>query len=168
MLALIKRILSIRIVRYGLVGGIGIPIQDLALFFFSSVLPNSTDPLKSYLFYLLASALAFEFSNSINFVLNQLFTYREQKIQGWEWGRRLLKGQLTSLSALLLSFVVAGVLVYLHVNRYIANPAGIVVAFGYNYFISKKLVFKATQSISLDNEISQINTSKLETMGRKK
>jgi putative flippase GtrA len=166
MQALIKHILSIRIVRYGLIGGFGIPINDLALFFFTHIIPVHLIP-NSFAFYLLASALAFEVSNIINFALNQLFTYREQKIRGWEWGRRLLKGQLTSLSAMLLSWVVAGVLVYFHANEYIANPAGIIVAFGYNYFISKKLVFKATHPTSHDDDIAQVDKAELEALSRK-
>ena len=97
--------------------------------------------------YPLASASAFEVSNIVNFTLNQIFTYREQlqHIHGWEWVRRAAKGQLTSFSAMLLSFSVALVLVYVfHVYEYLANPAGIILAFTYNFFISKKLVFRST------------------------
>ena len=125
-----------RIVRYGLVGGIGIPIQDLALLLFMSLMHG---------FYPLASACAFEVSTTINFVLNQFFTYSEQRQQlsGLGWVKRAGKAQLTSLSALLLSYLAALALVeFFHVNVYIANPACIVVAFVYNFFISNKLVFR--------------------------
>ena len=83
-----------RIIRYGLVGGIGIPVNDLALLLFMSLMHS---------FYPLASACAFEVSTTINFVLNQLFTYSEQHLSGMGWVRRAGKAQLTSLSALLLS-----------------------------------------------------------------
>lgn len=122
MIAFIKRLLKIRIVRFGLVGSIGVPVNDLALFLFLQLFGMSLYPL--------ASACAFEVSNIINFILNQLFTYSEQKLHGWEWVRRGVKGQLTSLSALLLSFLVAWSLVaLLHVNPYVANPTGIFLAF---------------------------------------
>lgn len=150
MIPLVKRLFGMRIIRYGLVGGVGIPINDLALFgftlLFSHILSLSPD---NNVLYAIASACAFEVSTSINFVLNQLFTYREQKIQGREWLRRAGKAQLTSLSALLLSYGIALALVYIfHVNKYIANPAGIIVAFIYNFFISNKLVFRSQTPVS--------------------
>ena len=141
MKTLFERLFKIRIIRYGLVGGIGIPINDLALLLFMSLMNG---------FYPLASACAFEISTTINFVLNQLFTYSEQRqhLSGWSWVKRAGKAQLTSLSALLLSYLVALALVkFFQVNVYIANPAGIVVAFVYNFFISKKLVFRSTVAI---------------------
>ena len=88
----LKRLFKMRIIRYGLVGGIGIPVNDLALLLFMSLMHG---------FYPLASACAFEVSTTINFVLNQLFTYSEQHLSGWGWVRRAGKAQLTSLSALL-------------------------------------------------------------------
>lgn len=138
MVSVLKRLLTLRVIRYGLVGGIGIPINDAALFLFAQALLL---PLP------LAEACAFLISNLINFTLNQLFTYREQVrgIHGWEWPKRYFKGQLTSLSASLLAYLVALGLVYvLQVDKYLANPAGIVVAFVYNFFLSRKLVFRPT------------------------
>ncbi len=148
MKSFVKRLLQIRIVRYGLVGGLGIPINDLALFGFTFLFTPAFAHGSIFL-YPVASACAFEVSNLINFVLNQLFTYREQvkHIHGWEWVRRAAKGQLTSLSALLVSYAAALLLVYgLRVNQYLANPAGIVIAFTYNFFISRYLVFRPTTS----------------------
>jgi putative flippase GtrA len=140
MVSLVKRILQIRIIRYGMVGGIGIPVNDLALLLFSHLMSRPLFPL--------AEACAFLLSNIINFTLNQLFTYREQvqHIHGQEWIRRFFKGQLTSLSASLIAYLVAlGLVYFLHVNEYLANPAGIAVAFVYNFFVSNKLVFRATK-----------------------
>jgi putative flippase GtrA len=156
MASLVKRLLHIRIIRYGLVGGVGIPINDAALFCFLylfSALALTINltllgrHISADLHFAVASVCAFEISNSINFVLNQFFTYSEQRqhIHGWEWVRRIAKGQLASLSALLLSLLAALILVYaFHVNPYLANPAGIIVAFIYNFFISNKLVFRPT------------------------
>lgn len=153
MVSLVKRLLQVRIIRYGLVGGIGIPIQDLALLCFTFLLGN---PSPSNPLFLLAEVCAFEVSNIINFVLNQLFTYSEQRIHGWEWVRRIAKGQLTSLSALLISLLSALALIYFfHVNQYIANPAGIVIAFVYNFFISNKLVFRPTSPSPTSAEVEE-------------
>jgi len=163
MKALITRLLNIRIIRYGLVGGIGVPINDGALFIFTMLL--SALPLTIHfalvghsfsvdLHYALASACAFEVSTTINFVLNQLFTYREQKITRRDWIRRAATAQLTSLSAILLSFVVGLILFYgLKVNEYIANPIGIIVIFAYGFFVSRKFVFRpvAASTTSVDS-----------------
>lgn len=139
MIDLIKRFFKIRIIRYGMVGGIGIPIQNLALLLFTLLMGPRLFPVEN--------ACAFIISNFINFVLNQFFTYREQVqgIHGWEWAKRFFKGQLTSLSATLIAYLVALVLFYtLSVNRYISSDIGIVIAFLYNFFISNKLVFRPT------------------------
>ncbi|HEY1351921.1 MAG TPA: GtrA family protein [Ktedonobacteraceae bacterium] len=137
MVLLFKRLFKLHIIRYGLVGGLGIPINDAALFLFAQLLLL---PLP------LAEACAFLLSNLINFTLNQFFTYREQVagIHGWEWLRRYLRGQLTSLSASLLAYLVAlGLVYFLQVDKYLANPVGIVVAFLYNFFLSRQLVFRS-------------------------
>jgi putative flippase GtrA len=134
----LRRIFSVRIIRYALCGGIGIPINDLALLFFMRFFwPH---------WYPVASAYAFEVSTTVNFVLNQLFTYNDQHLHGFDWVKRAAKAQLTSLSALGISYCCGLVLVYVfHVNQYLANPMSIILAFGYNFFISKKLVFRATE-----------------------
>jgi putative flippase GtrA len=154
MIPLLKRLFGMRIIRYGLVGGVGIPVNDLALLFFMSIMGG---------FYPLASACAFEVSTTINFVLNQLFTYSDQRqhLSGWGWLRRAGKAQLTSLSALLISYLAALALVkFFHVNYYVANPVGIIVAFFYNFFISKKLVFRPTaQSEPLQSEPLKVESS---------
>jgi putative flippase GtrA len=148
MKSFLQRIFKLHIIRYGIVGGIGIPINDLALYLFLHLMGNSLYPL--------ASALAFEISTTINFFLNQIFTYREQKLHGWDWIRRAGKAQLTSLSALLISYIAALVLVYVfHTSYYLANPAGIIIAFVYNYFISRKLVFRATTAPNAPEPLAQ-------------
>ena len=156
MISSAKRLLQIRIIRYGLVGGVGIPINAAALFCFKHLLGSFPltinlvlmgQHIVADLHYAIAAVCAFEISNIINFVLNQFFTYSEQSqyIHGWEWPRRVAKGQLASLSAMLISILAALILYYaFHVNDYLANVAGIVIAFVYNFFISNKLVFRPT------------------------
>jgi len=148
MIDLVKRFFKIRIIRYGLVGGIGIPVQNLALLLFLFLMGSRLFPL--------ANACAFIVSNLVNFTLNQFFTYREQVqgIHGWEWIRRFFKGQLTSLSATLIAYLVALILVYtIKGNPYISSDIGIVVAFLYNFFISNKLVFRPTASTAATHPV---------------
>ena len=132
----VQRLLARRIVRYALVGGIGIPINLLALAVFKRLMGEHL--------YVLASACAFEVSTTVNFVLNQTFTYRDQRhLRGWDWPKRALKAQMTSSSALLLSFVISLTLKYgMHMNAYAAQTLGIIAVFFYNFAVSNRLVYR--------------------------
>ncbi len=136
----VQKLLRVRIIRYAFVGGIGIPINLMALAIFLHIVGDA--------FYPLASACAFEVSTTINFVLNQFFTYGDQqRPHGWNWVSRALKAQLTSLSALLVTFAIALVLKYeFHFSPYTANALGIICAFLYNFAISKRFVFRPAAS----------------------
>ncbi len=153
MLKYLSPFLRIRIIRYALIGGIGIPINLLALAVFLHLLGDTLYPL--------ASACAFEVSTTFNFVLNQIFTYSDQaRPQGWNWVRRALKAQVTSFSALLLSFVIALIFKYaVHVSPYLANAAGIVCAFFYNFAISKRFVFMPARSERSEHAIQSASFS---------
>ena len=132
----IRRLLRVRIVRYALVGGIGIPVNLLAYAVFLRLMGTRLD--------LLASACAFEVSTNVNFVLNQLYTYSDQKhLHGWDWPKRALKAQASSASALVLAFAIAQGLKYgLHVNPFVAQACGIAGSFFYNFTISNRFVFR--------------------------
>ena len=132
----IQRLLRRRIVRYALVGGIGIPINLLALAVFKHFFTDR--------FYVLAVVASFEVSTTINFVLNQTFTYSEQRhLQGWDWPKRALKAQVASSSGLLLQVLLSLALKYgLHMNGYVAQVLGITIVFFYNFVISNRLVFR--------------------------
>jgi len=139
----VRPLLGRRIVRYALVGGIGIPINVLAYALFRLLLGVRLDPLDS--------ALAFEVSTTINFVLNQLFTYSDQKhLRGWDWPRRALTAQAASLSALALSWAIAQGIKYVLEGQghhegyipYLAQAMGIVAVFVYNFSIANRFVFR--------------------------
>jgi len=129
-------------VRYALVGGIGIPVNLLALALFRHLLGPHLSAL--------AVILSFEVSTTVNFVLNQRFTYSEQRhLRGWDWPRRALKAQLTSSSALLVSIAISLALNDgLGVNAYVAQALGIILAFFYNFAISNRLVFRPAPATS--------------------
>jgi len=132
----IQRLLRRRIVRYALVGGIGIPINLLALALFKHFFTERL--------YVLAVVASFEVSTTINFVLNQTFTYSEQRhLQGWDWPKRAIKAQVASSSGLLLQVILSLTFKYgLHMNGYVAQVLGITIVFFYNFVISNRLVFR--------------------------
>ena len=138
----VKRLLRIRIVRYALVGGFGIPVNLLALALFLRLMGDAWYPV--------ALALSFEISTTVNFFLNQLFTYNEQKnLNLLEWIKRALKAQVTSLSAQALTYVIAITLKYgTHMSPYLASLIGIICAFFFNFFISNRFVFRPTAPVA--------------------
>lgn len=125
-----------RVVRYALVGGVGIPVHDLALFLFLSLFGAHLFPL--------ASACSFEVSTTVNFILNQLYTYSDQRhVHGLGWVRRALAAQVASFSALIIAYAIGLVLAAAwHLNLYVANDCGIIVSFAYNFMIANRFVFR--------------------------
>jgi putative flippase GtrA len=123
-----------RFIRFALVGLIGVPINLLLLALFLHVLGNRLYPL--------ALVASWEISTTINFVLNQIYTYGEQNIHGWDWPKRAFKAQATNLSSQLVTFV--GVLLLKEVagvNPYLASLIGMAGAFLYNFVMSNRFVF---------------------------
>jgi len=134
MRSFIQRLGRRRIVRYALVGGLGLPVNNIALVV---LLPLCGGV------YWLAWMGAFEVSTTVNFVLNQLYTYSEHHLRGWDWPRRAVRAQLSSSSAALLAASIAFTLRYiLHAPYLIASDAGIIGAFFYNYAVSRRFVFR--------------------------
>jgi putative flippase GtrA len=124
-----------RFIRFALVGLIGVPINLLLLALFLYLLGESLYPL--------ALVGSFEISTTINFVLNQIYTYGEQKpTRPWDWVKRALKAQATTLSAQLVTFL--GILLLkeqLGLNPYLASLIGMAGAFLYNFGVSNRFVF---------------------------
>jgi len=141
----IRRLGERRIVRYALVGGLGIPINNAALAVFLSVFGGV---------YWLAWLGAFEVSTTVNFVLNQLYTYGDQQhLRGWDWPRRAPRAQISSSSAAVFAAIVAFALKYgLHVNDFVATDTGLILAFCYNYAISRRFVFRPADPPALGEQ----------------
>jgi putative flippase GtrA len=133
---LVQKFFALRIIRYGIVGGIGIPINLLALFVFTHIFGSTGVAGYVSIFF------AFEVSTTINFILNQLFTYHDQKLQGHsEWFKRALKAQLVSISSQIFAYLIK---YGLHFNPYLANIFGIICGFLFQFFVAKRFVFRET------------------------
>jgi putative flippase GtrA len=133
---LVQRFFALRIIRYGLVGGIGIPINLLALFVFTHIFGDTG--IAGYI----SIFFAFEVSTTINFILNQTFTYHDQKLEGRsEWVKRALKAQVVSISSQIFAYLIK---YGLHFNPYLANIFGIVCGFLFQFFVAKRFVFRET------------------------
>ncbi len=132
---LVRYFFRFRIVRYGFIGGICIPVHLLSLAGFLYLFGDKL--------YVAALLCTFEVSTTINFILNQLFTYHEQQhLSPLGWVKRALKGQLTSLTSQTVTFCVAVTCTYvLHQTPYLGSFVGIASAFFLNYTLSKRFVF---------------------------
>ncbi len=140
----IQRLGGRRIARYALVGGLGIPVNNVALVIF---LPIFGDV------YWLAWLSAFEVSTTVNFVLNQIYTYSEHQLRGWDWLRRAIRAQISSSSAALVAALIAFTLKYgFHAPDLVASDAGIIGSFFYNYAVSRRFVFRPTPPSALDQQ----------------
>ncbi|HEX4207159.1 MAG TPA: GtrA family protein [Ktedonobacteraceae bacterium] len=152
------------VIRYALVGGIGIPVNDLALAgFLALLLYNVLYHVPYVVAYPIALVCAFEVSTTVNFVLNQCFTYHEQQqhLSLKQWIKRAITAQITSSSSLLVSYIIALVCTdVLHVNPFISSPIGIILPFFYNYFVSRRFVFRPTAPSEQSTPSSEDNTTK--------
>ena len=124
-----------RFIRFALVGLLCVPINLLLLALFLRFFGESLYPV--------ALVASFEISTTINFVLNQIYTYGERKpVRRWDWLTRALKLQATNLSSQLVTFI--GILLLkeqLGLNPYVASLIGMAGAFLYNFTVSNRFVF---------------------------
>ena len=137
-----------KFVRFAIIGGIGILFNDLVLAGFMLLIH----------LYPVAFVFAFAISNGLNFVLNQVITYPEHRPNRLSiWLQRLLKAEITSISALLISFSVALVFHYIfHVSEYLANPIGLCFSFIYKYLVSDRFVYRPRPAKAVSPEAEPV------------
>ncbi|GHO87262.1 GtrA family protein [Dictyobacter formicarum] len=137
-----------KFVRFAVIGGIGILFNDLVLAGFMWLIH----------FYPAAYVFAFAVSNGLNFVLNQVITYPEHlPNRASIWFQRLLKAEITSVSALVISFSVALIFHYIfHMSEYLANPIGLCFSFVYKYLVSDRFVYRPGPARSVAPEAEPV------------
>ncbi len=138
--AFVRSLLQRRVVRYAIVGAIGVPINLGFLFVFGALLHGRLDGAWADR---LASALAFEASAVINLVGNQLFTYHEQKhVSGREWLRRGIKLQMANIT---LAWLITQLVREIGgVNKYLAQALGIGGKFIFSFLFANRFVYRPT------------------------
>jgi putative flippase GtrA len=139
-----------RFIRFALVGLVCVPINLLLLALFLHLLGESLYPV--------ALVASFEISTTINFVINQIYTYGERKpLRRWGWLTRALKLQATNLSSQIVTFI--GILLLkeqLGINPYIASLIGMAGAFLYNFIVSNRFVFLAQPQSQAEEPLIRI------------
>lgn len=129
------RFLPLEYVKYSLVGLFGLAVNETVLFVLKQKfnLPNESAILP-----------AIEAALLCNFFINNLFTFRAQRLVGLG---KILRGLVTfHLICLLGAYINYAVALHLsafvHVNIYLANAAGVVIASFWNFFINAQVIWR--------------------------
>jgi dolichol-phosphate mannosyltransferase len=128
-------ILPVRYIKYSLVGLAGLAVNQAALFLFKRgfALPDETALLP-----------AIEIALVFNFAVNNLFTFREERLRG---ASKLIRGLILyqvicTLGAYINYAVALHLSSFLHWNIYLANTAGVIIASFWNYYINAQVIWR--------------------------
>ncbi|GHO52168.1 GtrA family protein [Ktedonobacter robiniae] len=141
-MTLIKKIWEKRVVKFALIGFIGIPINLIALKFFFTVF--ALTGLRGSWLTIAAQVCSFEVGTIINFVLNQFITYRDQMPTTFNaWIVKSIKAQAANMSAFLVANLISLFFsIVVHIDPYVANTLGIIINFVYKFLVSDRFVFR--------------------------
>lgn len=126
-----------RAVKFALVGSSGVLVNMGFFFIFNEIIR---------LAYQISSIIAIEIAIINNFIWNAYWTWKDRKTANVKEKRiRFLKYHLITGASSLMNY---GILILLveaaHMNKYIANLIGILIAMGFNFILNHKWTFKKT------------------------
>jgi dolichol-phosphate mannosyltransferase len=124
-----------RIAKFCMVGAWGFVVNMFFLWLFTETVG---------LFYLLSSLIAIEISLLNNFVLNDLWTWRDRGKEGKrEYFKRMLQYHVTASAAMLANVAILWVLTELFGVYYlVSNVFGILCGSALNFFLNDRWTFK--------------------------
>jgi dolichol-phosphate mannosyltransferase len=117
-------------IKFGLVGGSGVIVNTVVLY-------GLTDFVGIY--YLASSLIATELSILNNFVWNDLWTFKENRAVSRL--RRICTYHIISVGGAVINISILYGLTQLGVYYLLSNGVGIVVAFGWNFLMNKKVTW---------------------------
>jgi dolichol-phosphate mannosyltransferase len=134
---LVGHIVPVRFIAFCIVGGLGVGVHFAVL-----------TPLLQFahLRFAWAQAIATVCAMTFNFAVNNVLTYRDQRLRGWSW----LRGWLSfNLACSVGAFMNVGLASYLNEvtgARYLAALGGIMVGAVWNYAVTKRLTWHNAQA----------------------
>ena len=131
---LVGHILPVRFLLFVLVGGLGLIVHLIVLRFGLTALA---------LGFTSAQAAAAVVAMTSNFFLNNLFTYRDQRLKGWRLLRGLVSFYLICSLGLISNVGVASYAFARHETWWFAGVAGVIVGSVWNYAVSSIFTWKA-------------------------
>jgi putative flippase GtrA len=160
-LSLIKKIWEKRVVKFALIGLIGIPINLVALKFFLTVF--ALTGLRDNWLNVVAQVCSFEVGTIINFVLNQLITYRDQMPTTFNaWVVKSIKAQVANMSAFLVATLISLFFsVVVHIDPYVANTLGIIINFVYKFLVSDRFVFRVKPVEAIEDATAVVSSEEM-------
>lgn len=129
------QVIPLEYVKYSLVGLFGLFVNEAVLFVLKQkfAMPNESAILP-----------AIEAALLCNFFINNLFTFRAQRLRGFG---KVLRGLIAfHLICLLGAYINYAIALHLHnflrVNIYLANAAGVIIASFWNFFINAQIIWR--------------------------
>lgn len=124
-----------KMIKFGLVGLSGIVVNMGLLYLLTEY---------AGIYYLISAVVAIELSILNNFILNDFWTFSSRRlIHRYSWIKRLFAFHIIAAGGLLINLGVLYLLTeYAGIYYLVANLAGILVAFLWNYFLNRHLTWK--------------------------
>jgi dolichol-phosphate mannosyltransferase len=128
----IGHMVPVRFIAFSVVGALGVAVHFAVL---TLLFRFANGP------FVQSQAIATVFTMSFNFVLNNLLTYRDQRLRGLQWLRGWLSFNLACSVGACMNVGLATYLWQLSGTWYLAAIAGIVVGAVWNYAVTKTLTW---------------------------
>ena len=126
-----------RIIKFSIVGLIGIFVDEGLLFVFTDIF---------HIFYLISSILSKEIALTHNFIINERWAFKDRRESGNAF-TRLIKHNFVTAGGVVISLAVLFVLTnFLNMHYLISNIAGIFCSFMWNYFTNKRFTWEKKKS----------------------
>lgn len=116
-------------INFGIIGVIGVAVNMVALTI-----------LKNYISLIGASFIAIELAIISNFILNDMWTFKE--INNGTWLHRMFSFNAVSVGSMIINIVTLAILTMLGVWYVVANLIGIIIGFGWNFIMNRKTTWK--------------------------
>jgi dolichol-phosphate mannosyltransferase len=134
---LIGHIVPVRFIAFCIVGALGVLVHLTVLTLLLQL---------GHLSFPTSQAIATVCTMTFNFAVNNVLTYRDQRLRGVRW----LRGWLSfNLACSLGAFMNVGLATYINEisgSRYLAAMAGIVLGAVWNYAVTKRLTWNRSQA----------------------
>lgn len=151
----IDEILNNRIFKFAFVGGVGTLVQLLSLTIIRQILPDFS--LLFLTSFLLATLLSIECAIISNFVLNNLWTFSDRKLEAFQIPSKFIQFNLASVGSILIQLVINSLGEFLFGLRYLFTlpiigmkidtglifaVIGIFIGLFWNFFAYNKFIWK--------------------------
>ena len=135
---LFGRYVPVRFISFALVGGLGVIVHLLTVALFFKLVG---------LAFVAAQSIATLTAMSSNFVLNNVLTYRDMRLRGWQWLSGWVSFVLVCSVGAIANVAVAAYLFQINVGWFPAALGGIVIGAVWNYAISRAFTWNKPKTV---------------------